>query len=217
MPCLKSNDMSKLTEEQKAYIKEHKTESPTAMARKIGCAIHTIYYYLKLYGCNDVIADRKAYREHIRNEIKRLYPDHSATEIASMLGLTRNSISKIAYHYGLKHTLETQERLRLKSIQIARSPEFQKIRADGLRRTLRMERIRLKNGLPQKTKRKFRMVSRKALSARNYLTSAYNYFYDKELGEMLTIFYDSSTKRLPPDKEQHYKDVYHIKFEQADE
>lgn len=73
------------------------------------------------------------------------------------------------------------------------------------------------SGIKQKTKRQFKVVPNRCFCARNYLTSRYNYFYDKEIGELLTIFYDKETRRLPVDREKYYFDKYGIQFRSADD
>ena len=77
--------------------------------------------------------------------------------------------------------------------------------------------MRAASGLPQKTKRKFKTVPGKCMNARNYLCRKYNYFYDKDYGELLTLFFDSKTRMLTDEKKKYYETEYSIKFLQAEE
>ena len=49
------------------------------------------------------------------------------------------------------------------------------------------------------------------------LCNKYNYFYDKDYGELLTVFYDSETRMLTEDQQKHYETKYGIKFLQGAE
>ena len=96
-------------------------------------------------------------------------------------------------------------------------PEVIAKRSESLKKTLRLDRYRAANGIKQKTQRKFKTIPSRCLCARNYLCNKYNYFYDKDYGELLTIFYDSETKMPSEDQQKHYETKYGIKFLQGDE
>ena len=81
----------------------------------------------------------------------------------------------------------------------------------------RLDRYRATNGIKQKTRRKFKTIPSRCLCARNYLCNKYNYFYDKDYGELLTVFYDSETRMLTEDQQKHYETKYGIKFLQGAE
>lgn len=207
----------RLTDTQKQYIKEHPYEPPRAMANKFGCSAQTIYTYLHRFHGNNFLNGKRHELEQKRNIIRSLYPTHTASEIASILGITKSSVNRIARRSGVSHTKETNERIFKENVASIMRPDSIKKRITSLKRTIRLERFRILSGMEQKTKIHFSKENNKSLRARNYLRRKYNYFYNKEYGELLTLFYDNETNRLPSKKEQHYSDVYHIKFVQADE
>ena len=206
-----------ITDEQKTYIKEHPYESPYAMAKSFGCAVQTVYWWLhRLHG--DSFKDaRKEQREKIRESVRKLYPDYSSSEISKELGITKSCVTSIAKALGVAHTKETEERLRLKCAQAIIRPEIIAKRSESLKKTLRLDRYRATNGIKQKTRRKFKTIPSRCLCARNYLCNKHNYFYDKDYGELLTVFYDSETKMLSEEQQKHYETKYGIKFLQGAE
>ena len=206
-----------ITDEQKTYIKEHPYESPYNMAKSFGCAVQTVYWWLhRLHG--DSFKDaRKEQREKIRQAVRKLYPDYSSSEISKMLKITKSCVTSIAKSLGVTHTQETEERLKRKCAQAIVRPEIIAKRSESLKKTLRLDRYRSANGIKQKTRRKFKTVPSRCLCARNYLCNKYNYFYDKDYGELLTIFYDSETKMLREEQQKHYETKYGIKFLQGAE
>lgn len=209
--------MPKLTEEQIQYIKEHPGESTYGMADKFGCSVQTIYAWLHSFHGDKPFEERKRETERKREGIRRLYPTHSASEVAKALGISKQAVNRIAKRMGVRHTDETSERLVREGVALLKKPEIVAKRINTLRRVIRMEQFRIINGVKPKTKRKFKSASHRSLCARNYLRRKYNYFYDKDYGELLTLFYDSDTKRLPEERERHYSEKYHIKFVQSDE
>ena len=205
----------KLTEEQKQYIKEHPKESAFAMAKKFGCSAESVYHYLHLYHGDSFIEVKKKEKEYRHKVVRELYPTHSSTEIGKILGTTRSSVNNMARRLGVKHDEEVQNALCRKYIEISQQKDAQERRVASLKETIRKDKIRAMYGLPQKTKLKFRTVPNRFLSVRCYLVRAYNYFYDKDYGELLTIFYDEETKRLPVEREKYYEEKYGIKILQS--
>lgn len=209
--------MPHLTEEQIQYIKEHPEESSYGMADKFGCSVQTIYARLHSFHGDKIFEERRREQERRRNGVKRLYPTHSASEVAKALGMSKHSVNHMAKRMGIKHTDETSERLVREGVALLAKPETIAKRLNKLRRTIRTEQFRIINGEKPKTKRRFKTVSRRSICTRNYLRRMYNYFYDKDYRELLTLFYDGDTKRLPEERERYYSEKYHIKFVQADE
>lgn len=210
-------DSVHLSETKLSYIKEHPTESPYAMARKLGCSVQTIYCQLHRMFGNSVIKDKQAIRDHRKVIVGELYPTHSASEIAVMLGITKAAVNGIARRIGVRHTEETTKRITMDCVSKALAPDVQARRLNKLKRTIRMDQFRILSGKKQMTKRKFKQANNKELCTKHYLIRKYNYFCDKSIKETLTLFFDSQTKRLPPDREQYYSDKYHLIFKQADD
>ena len=205
----------KVTEQQKQYIKEHPKESAFAMAKKLGCSAQSVYYYLHLYHGNGFLEVKKKEKEYKHKVVMELYPTHSATEIGKILGVTKAAVNNMARKLGVKHNEDVQNALLRKYIEMSHQKDVQERRVATLKETIRKDKIRAMYGLPQKTKRKFRTVPNRFLSIRCYLIRAYNYFYDKDYGELLTIFYDEETKRLPVEREKYYEEKYGIKILQS--
>lgn len=209
--------MNVLTDEQKKYIKEHPCESPYVMSRNFGCAVQTVYWWLhKLHG-DSFKAARERRRDKIHEAVRNMYPEMSSSEISKVLGIPKSCVANIAKSLGVKHTKETEERLRQKCALAIMRPEVIAKRAESLKKTLRLEKYRATNGIKQKTKRKFKTIPSRYIRARNYLCSKYNYFYDKDFGELLTVFYDRETKMLSEEQQKYYESKYGIKFLQGDE
>lgn len=206
-----------LSESDKTYIKEHSHESPQILADRLGCSVQTIYYQLHSLFGDSFFAKREQERAHKNKVVCELYPTHSASEIAKILGVTKSAVSNMARRLGVVHTKETVRRITRNNIDAMLQADVVARRVLSLKRTLRMEQFRIASGELQKTKRRFRQANNKTICARSYLVRKYNYFYDKGFGEILTIFYDSETRRLPQEQEQYYSEKYHIKFLQADE
>ena len=205
----------KLSNEQKQYIKEHPKESAFAMAKKLGCSTQSVYYYLHLYHGNGFLEVKKKEKEYKHKVVMELYPTHSSTEIGKILGITRSAVNNMAHRLGVKHNEDLLDVLAHRYSEKSKEKDVQKKRIASLKETLRKEKIRFTYGLPQKTKRRFKTIPNRCFNARNYLVRRYNYFYDVSIGELLTIFYDSETRRLPHDREKYYVERYGIKIEQA--
>lgn len=206
-----------LSEEQKQYIKEHPTESAYAMAKRFGCSEQSVYYYLHKYHGDSFLEVKKAEQAYKHKVVREMYPTHTASEIASILGITKNAVNNMAQRLGVRHTDEFSEIIKHEYITKTQTEEAKAKRIETIRKLVKSERIRHTYGLPQKTKRKVSDIPKRYFCARNYLVRQYNYFYDKNLGLLLTIFYDDKTRRLPPEREQHYRETYHIDFRKADE
>lgn len=160
---------------------------------------------------------KKEAKEERNQVIRELYPTHSATEVGNRLGITKASVNELAKRLGVKHTDETTKRIQKESAARTRTDDANRKRQETLRKVLAVEKLRAASGLPQKTKRKFKTIPDKCMNARNYLCRKYNYFYDKDYGELLTLFFDSETRLLTDEQKKHYETEYSIKFLQAEE
>lgn len=209
--------MPTLTKEQKTYIKEHPKESTYKMANDFGCSPEAIYYWLHKYHGDSFLEKKKAETEYKHKVIRELYPAHSASEVANILGVTKAAVNNMARRLGVRHTKETDDRILKENVSRMLSPDTIKKRSNSLRKTLRLEKFRILSGGQQKTKRKFKVVANKQLCAKYYLCRQYNYFYDQDAGDILLVFYDKDTRRMPTEREKYYSSKYGIKFEQADE
>lgn len=207
--------MAVLTDEQKQYVKNHPEESSVTIAHKLGIGRQQAYYWLhRFHGAEITFAKKEGLNDR-EKVVLELYPTHSASEISRVLGLTKAAINNMAHRLGVKHTDETNERIMRECIFKAARPDVVRRRTEKLKRVIAMEKLRVINGEKQLTKRKIIGMSNRARCARHNIIRKYNYFYDKEIGEPYTLFYDSDTKRLPKEREQYYNKKYRLVFKEA--
>lgn len=151
-----------------------------------------------------------------RNIVIRHYPDMSASEIASMYGYTEARVARWARVLHLKHSLETQQRLkqkRMANLRLAHTPEnIERIRLNH-QRIRRSEIFRIKSGLPRKTKWNISLVPHHIRRAISHLVCKFNYFRDISVGGQYTMYYDENTRRTPV--EALYVERHKLKFEPA--
>lgn len=204
-----------LSLDQKQYIKEHPKESAFAMAKKFGCSEQTVYYWLHKYHGDSFLEVKIAEKEYKHKVVRELYPTHSATEVAKILGIGKSAVNNMARRLGVRHTEEAMRRIQQENLAKIHQPNVVEKRTKSLKKLIEAENRRAELGLPLKTKRKFSSISGRQVCSRSYLVRQYNYIYDKSLGKFLTIFYDSETKRLPIEREQHYSEKYGFQFRKA--
>lgn len=204
-----------LSESEQAYIKGHSAESPQTIANKLECSVQTVYNQLhRMYG-DSFLEDRQIIKNQRKTMIKEMYPTHSASEIAAILGITKSAVNNAAKRMGVKHTEETVERILRENISKSQEHDARAKKSKRLRRTIKIDKFRILSGQQPLTKRKFKQANNKELCAKHYLIRRYYYFCDKDFGETLTLFFDKETKRLLPDRERYYSKKYHIKFVHA--
>lgn len=162
----------------------------------------------------------KTYYEQKRRQALEMYPTMSASEIAAVIGICRETINIWAKNAGVKHTEEANKRLREKAFNIAasaikanRKAVYKKLSCSR-KHIFRMENFRVMNGMKQKTKLKIRTVPVRVSSAMSHVARYYNYFYE-ELCD-LTLYYDEATRRSAK-MERLYAERYGLKFEDASE
>ena len=205
-----------LTEEQKQYIKEHPEESAYAITKKLQRPANTVYYwYHKIHG-DAKFEKRKQVQKYRAKVITELYPTHSSTEVAKLLGISASTVIGYARRLGIRHTEETAKALSRRFREYSQTEDVKAKRLNAVREMVRKEKRRFELGIAQHTKRKFGAISVRQLSLRRYIERQYNYFYDKSLKQYLTLFYDSETKRLPLEREKRYHDEYGIIFKNAE-
>lgn len=204
-----------LSLEQKQYIKEHPKESAYEMAKIFGCSEQTVYYWLHKYHGDAFLEVKKAETEHKHKIVRELYPTHSATEVAKILGISKSAVNNMARRLGVRHTEEANKRILQDNLDKIHQPSVVAKRISSLKVLIKAENRRAELGLPLKTKRKFSTISGRQVCSRSYLVRRYNYIYDKSLGKFLTIFYDEETKRLPLERERYYSEKYGFQFRKA--
>lgn len=211
-----------LSSDQKQYIRERIDYRPRReLARKVGISYNALLRWVHIYGGS---IDKDSFKTNIelRDKIKEMYEHHSASEIATLLNVKVSSVNGYIQRMHLyRKDGETKERLRKKSsqnISYAITEENLKKRSAVVRKTIRRDIRSIMSGGKAISGRYYRMYPQKTHNALAYICRKYNYFMaDKKDRKEPIAFYNRETKRLSKEKEQHYADKYHIKFQQAGE
>lgn len=202
---------TKIEQEKIDYIRSHLDERPRcAVAKKLGISISTFYYYLRL--CGGEITEQHRLTEADRQRIKELYEaDYSIKQIAKITGIWHGSIDRVKTQMKLQHSenfkakTDAERTKRLRKV----AKEMRQQITDSRNKTVKREMRRFLGGEKQKTKLKFRRVTKKAAAAMAQLKYLYNYVYDNDI-ETYVMYYDDETKRTP--RERHYVEKYGITF-----
>lgn len=183
------------------YIKVHINDYPRKeVAKAAGVTLHTLYKYITILGGTKI--DNKLNNETIR-KISDMYKTMTAREISEVTNIPQSTILGQVSKLGLKHDVETINRIRKernKSLRSYWNKEKYASKGRKLHMQYKMDELRVLSGKPQETRLRIRKLSPKALNAKMYLRKSYNYFYSK--GEPFILCYDSETKRHP--KEEYY-------------
>lgn len=201
--------MPQLTEEQKSYIVEHINDRPrTAVAKTAGVSMTMLYRVVRMYGGDMAYERTRRNPQHVEI-VKKYYPTMTGSEIEAKFGIQKNRADKIANELGIKHTPETQERIRQK-IQDNITNNRHKIdfKELGHKRSVRykMEYYRKWEGKPQKTKLRLAETSYKVYKAKWNLIKRHGYI---ETTDAYTLMYDKDTQRM---NEKYYTEKYGLKF-----
>lgn len=178
------------------YIKVHINDYPRKeVAKAAGVTLHTLYKYITILGGTKI--DNKLNNETIR-KISDMYKTMTAREISEVTNIPQSTILGQVSKLGLKHDVETINRIRKERNRSLRSywnKEKYASKGRKLHMQYKMDELRVLSGKPQETRLRIRKLSPKALNAKMYLRKSYNYFYSK--GEPFILCYDSETKRHP--------------------
>lgn len=207
----------------------------TRMMKECRVSLERIRQRIKALSIEDKAAEREFRLKNMRNmrrqknaeyidAIERLAPTHSWTEIAQMIGITKSRVAKFAAFYGFHHTKETEEVIRQRKIQtFINAPWTEERRqriSESVNATRRQEKLRIRWGLPQKTKLKIEKMPTRIKSIRRYLVS-YGYFTSRD--DLYTIYYDEQTNRCPAlhvkkgrQTEEYFAMAYGLVFKAAD-
>lgn len=132
-----------------------------------------------------------------KQKIIRLYPEHSARQIAGMIGMSRQTVATFVKAQGLKHTEEATERLKgevLKRAQAAYSKETVDKIKKAVKTLRRQETLRLMSGQPQLTKLRINLLPKKTQRRMSTLVYCFHYFRGNNRNEC-ALYYDEQTKR----------------------
>lgn len=132
-------------------------------------------------------------------QIKLLYPDHPNEEIAGIMGLSKWTIKSRAEKHGWHKSAEyikkvNHERaVKYENYKRINTPEAYAKRSITRAKLYEAEKMRIRWGLEQRTKRHFRIEPKERLLQRNRLERL-GYIVDKE---NLIAYYTPETKRAP--------------------
>lgn len=201
--------MAQITAEQKDYIVAHINDRPrTAVAKTAGVSMTMLYRVVRMYGGDMAYERTRRNPQHVEI-VKKYYPTMTGSEIEAKFGIRKKRAEKIAHELGIKHTPETQERIRQK-IQDNITNNRHKIdfKELGHKRSVRykMEYYRKWEGKPQKTKLRLAETSYKVYKAKWHLITRYGYI---ETTDAYTLMYDRNTHRM---NEKYYTEKYGLKF-----
>ena len=170
----------RLTKEQIDYIKVHINDYPRKeVAKAAGVTLHTLYKYITILGGTKI--DNKLSKETI-SQISVMYQTMTAREISEVLNIPQSTILGQVSKLGLKHNVETINRIRKernKSLRNYWNKEKYANKGRKLHMQYKMDELRVLSGKPQETRLRIRKLSPKALNAKMYLRKSYNYFYSK--------------------------------------
>lgn len=198
------------------YILAHVNDRPRAkVARDAGVSLNTVYRIVREAGGEMLYGRTRRNAEWVRI-VKENYATMAGHEIERKYGITRNRANKIARDLGLRHTQETEERIRREAAErLIASRGHVDERKRRWKLTRRMDELRVLSGQPQQTGFKFKSITRRAYAAKWYLCHRYGY-YECE-GEPYTLLYDGRTRRRPERgavaSEEYYARKYKLKFE----
>jgi hypothetical protein len=100
----------RLTKEQIDYIKVHINDYPRKeVAKAAGVTLHTLYKYITILGGTKI--DNKLSKETI-SQISVMYQTMTAREISEVLNIPQSTILGQVSKLGLKHNVETINRIR---------------------------------------------------------------------------------------------------------
>lgn len=167
------------------------------VAEAAGICMSTMYRIVREHG-GELRYDLSTKHEGIEDTVRRYYPDMTAAEISARFGYSKTRINTWAKRLGVRHSAETEERIRQKNI--ARLTEAKKhidykAMSERLKRKRRMDELRVLSGLPQRTRFKFAALSTQGQQTVWRMVRKRNYFQVE--GEPHTLYYDGETNRVP--------------------
>ena len=206
----------KITQAQVDYVLAHINDRPRRkVAEAAGICMSTMYRIVREHG-GELRHDLSTKREGIEDTVRRYYPDMTAPEICARFGYSKTRINMWARRLGVRHSAETEERIRQENIaRLAEAKKHIDYKAMGekWKRKRRMDELRVLSGLPQRTRLKFAALSTQGRQTVWRMVRKHNYFQMD--GEPRTLYYDGETHRTPFEARHRIK--YGIRFMPADD
>lgn len=199
----------RITNEQKAYIKEHINDYPRKeVAKKAGITMRSLYRYVRMYEGKK----KEKYTKETYERISRMYETMTAREIFEETKIPISTVIGIASRLGLKHDNATQDRInRCRRASLDKYWTKEKYEESGRKRhrKYKMEEVRVMSGMRQETNLRIRKLSKTALSAKMYLHKTYGYSYCED--EPLTLLWKDGMRRCK--RESYYTEKFGFKFD----
>lgn len=158
----------------------------------------------------------KPITEEQKEVIRKMYPDHFASDIAPLIDLHRTTITVHAKAMGIAHDPKwyasaISERYR----ETQTTPGIREAKSAHQRGLIAKERRRILNGEGQKTRYKVRILPQRYIDRMDYMVREYKYFRGDNPNACV-LYYDSQTKRSAR-AEKTSLEEYGITFKQGDE
>lgn len=200
-----------MTDEQRAYILAHPADSPTAIARHLGIARTCIYH---------VLGHRRERHNFTETpeEVQRiadLYREHTAQEVADVIGWTYNRVTFIIRKHRLMKSPEGIQRNKDIRCSAAQRPEKRERARQTMNEIWQSELRRIRWGMDRRTRLRVRTEPPKVASCMRDACRRRDYF-EEPMEYPFILFYDRLTRRSPT-FESYAAAKYHIRFLPADE
>ncbi len=213
------NPLNKFSAEKVEQIRQglaRPNVNKRALADELGISICSLYRYARKLGVKlDPTRCRK--QEGVEDMIRKYYPHYSSREIAEMqpegIKLTKSRVLRWAKLLGVKHTPETEARIKEKykrNLELSHVEECIQRRNAKRLRTIHMERFRLLSGMKPETKMNLRTAPDRIFGIGWYLENRYSYI---RTTDPYIFWYDGDTRRTT--KEYLYTKRYGFKFKAA--
>lgn len=200
-----------ISEEARAYIAAHLNDRPrTAVARAAGVSIRAVYRVVRELGgeTRPELARRKP---GVEEGVRRLYPEHTAAEVAAALGVGKSAVLRWAARLGVRHTAGTEARIREENrarLAAARPKIDRKASSARWRLTRRRDELRVMSGERQRTGFRFAAMPGRARQAKWYLCVRYGYL--EAPSRPFALWYDRKTARTK--REAYFAERYGFEF-----
>lgn len=188
----------RITQAQVDYVLAHINDRPRCkVAKAAGLSITTVYRIVREHG-GELHYDLSTKHEGIEDTVRRYYPTMTAKEICGKFGYSKTRVITWAKRLGVRHTPETEERIRQENI--ARLSEARvnidyKAMGERWKRKRKADELRMLSGLPQRTRFKFAKLTTQGRQTVWRMVRKRNYFQVE--GEPFTLYYDGETHRTP--------------------
>lgn len=200
-----------ISKEQQELIRKYMNDpnmQRTRLARRAGVSLSVVYRYIRKFG--GTVGQKDTRDKDVEAYVVAHFANETNRAIAEVCGTSGSTVGRIGKAHGLKKSDEHLAKIR-KALVMSVTERFhndearQKVSATR-RKLFRMERWRVNNGTPQKTRLRMKSMPTKAYQAKWSLMRRHGYI---ETTDPYTLFYDENTRRM---NEAYYEEKYHLRF-----